>query len=270
MVVHLYGQACWSDQLEEIAKKYNLKIIEDNAQAAGAMIAQGSKLRVKGNDITPGSVSRFLRRTGSMGNASGHSFYPTKNLGALGDAGAVTTDDDELASVIRTIANYGSSKKYVNNYKGLNSRLDEMQAAVLRVKLPYLDAANQRRREIAQYYLENIKHPEIILPGISNTELRGKSSIYRNSALLAKNHIWHLFVIRTPKRDRLQQYLTDSGIQTLIHYPIPPHKQQAYKEWNALSFPVTEQIHSEVLSLPMSQVMMDEEVRELTSIINSY
>ena len=163
MVVHLYGQACWSARLEETARKYNLRIIEDNAQAAGAM-AQSSGLRAQGNkDLTLRPVHCTLRRTGSLGHASGHSFYPGKNLGALGDGGAVTTDDDELASVVRAIANYGSAKKYINDYQGLNSRLDEIQAAVLRVKLPRLDADNQRRREIAQYYLENITID--ILPG---------------------------------------------------------------------------------------------------------
>lgn len=268
MVVHLYGQACCSEDLVRLAKKYNLKIIEDNAQAAGAQImAQGSGLRAQaGKDLTLRSAhSTFavasadkcaLCRTGSLGHAAGHSFYPGKNLGALGDAGAVTTDDDELASVIRAIANYGSSKKYVNDYKGINSRLDEIQAAVLRVKLPRLDADNQRRREIARYYCENIKNPDIILP------LRPPPSALR--------HVWHLFVIRHPQRDKLQKYLLDNGIQTLIHYPIPPHKQLAYREWNNLSLPVTEKIHNEVLSLPVSQVMTEDEVDRVVKIINSY
>ncbi len=252
MVVHLYGHACWSTQLEEIAKKYNLKIIEDNAQAAGAMIAQGTETRVK--------------RTGSLGDVAGHSFYPGKNLGALGDGGAVTTDDDELAGVIRALANYGSSKKYINDYKGLNSRIDEIQAAVLRVKLPRLDADNQRRREIAQYYLENIKHPDITLPQLnsseSNTDLRPE--------FCALSHVWHLFVIRHPDRDKLQKYLTEKGIQSLIHYPIPPHKQKAYKNWNQLSLPITEKIHREVLSLPISQVIPLNEVERIITLINQF
>ena len=256
MVVHLYGQACWSAQLEEIAKKYNLKIIEDNAQAAGAMImaggrrqkAEGGRQKEKGSETDKAITSESraphtaYRRTGSLGHAAGHSFYPGKNLGALGDAGAVTTDDDELAAIIRAIANYGSSKKYINDYKGLNSRLDEIQAAVLRVKLPRLDADNQRRREIAQYYLDNITNPDIILPLSGNTKQETRNNdLLEPSALSpppsALNHVWHLFVIRHPKRDKLQKYLADNGIQTLIHYPIPPHKQKAYKEWNKLEFP---------------------------------
>ena len=303
MVVHLYGQACWSTQLEEIAKKYNLKIIEDNAQAAGALIAQSSELRaqsVEGLQGTPepcapdksGQALRpvpcALRRTGSLGHAAGHSFYPGKNLGALGDGGAVTTDDDELAAMIRALANYGSTKKYVNDYQGLNSRLDEIQAAVLRVKLPRLDADNQHRREIAQYYLENITNPEIILPSTlyakrstlnaQDSPLNAQHSsltshlspLISHRSTLPASHVWHLFVIRTPNRDKLQQYLTDQGIQTLIHYPIPPHKQKAYKGYNGLSLPVTEIMHNHVLSLPVSQVMEDTEVEKVVSILNKY
>lgn len=244
MVVHLYGQACWCNKLEEIAKKYNLKIIEDNAQAAGAMISKDNR----------------EKRTGSLGNAAGHSFYPGKNLGALGDGGAVTTNNDRLAAIVRALANYGSTKKYVHDYRGLNSRLDEIQAAVLRIKLPRLDADNQRRREIAQFYIDNIKNENIILPYSHNS-----SFIIHNLS-----HVWHLFVIRHPQRDQLQQYLIDHGIQTLIHYPTPPNKQMAYKEWNHLKYPITEQIHSEVLSLPISQVMTDSEVDEVVEIINSF
>jgi dTDP-4-amino-4,6-dideoxygalactose transaminase len=240
MVVHLYGRACWSVQLEEIAKKYDLKIIEDNAQAAGA--------------IVPG----LFRRTGSLGHAAGHSFYPGKNLGALGDAGAVTTNDDELADVVRTIANYGSKVKYQNLYKGLNSRLDEIQATVLRVKLPRLDVDNQRRREVAQYYLENIKHPEIVLPNCLPP------------ATSRLDNIWHLFVIRAMFRDKLLHYLDMNGIQTIIHYPVPPHKQKAYAEWNKMSFPITENIHNHVLSLPVSPVMSELEIKSVTDIINFF
>lgn len=254
MIVHLYGQACWSEQLEKIAHKYNLKIIEDNAQAAGAawglLTNEVRKSHAAGEQ---GAIGKELpaKRTGSLGDAAGHSFYPGKNLGALGDGGAMTTDDDELAATVRAIANYGSSQKYVSDYKGLNSRLDEIQAAVLRVKLPRLDADNSRRCQIAGYYLENIKNPEIILPR-------------------ALCHVWHLFVIRHPEREKLQKYLTDIGIQTLIHYPTPPHKQKAYKEWNKLSFPVTEKIHREVLSLPVSQVMPDDEVQIITEKLNEF
>jgi len=240
MVVHLYGQVCWSEELEAIAKRHNLKIIEDNAQAIGA-IWNG-------------------KRSGSLGDAAGNSFYPGKNLGALGDSGAVTTNDDKLAFVIRALANYGSNKKYQNDYKGLNSRLDEIQAAFLDVKLKYLDAENQRRREIAQYYCENIKNHKIILP-IPNSQF-----VIRNCPA----HVWHIFIIRTANRDRLQTYLTENGIQTLVHYPIPPHKQLAYKEWSKLSFPITEQIHNEVLSLPISPVMTNDEVKKIVVFLNSY
>lgn len=241
MVVHLYGQSCWPAGLLEIAAKYNLKVIEDNAQAAGACTDTSG-------------------RTGSLGNAAGHSFYPGKNLGALGDGGAITTDDDALAAVARSLANYGSTKKYIHYYKGLNSRLDEIQAAVLRLKLLRLDSDNQRRMEIARYYLENIENPEIILP----------STLHTAPSALNFSHIWHLFVIRHPQRDRLQQFLADQGIQTLIHYPIPPHKQIAYKEYNSQVLPVTEQIHREVLSLPISPVMSDNEVKIVISAINSF
>lgn len=243
MLVHLYGQNAMHPEIQRIKDKYNLKIIEDNAQAAGAKY--GSK------------------RTGSLGDAAGNSFYPGKNLGCLGDGGAVTTDDDELADVVRTLANYGSKQKYVNEYKGLNSRLDELQAAVLRTKLKRLDADNQRRREVAQYYCDNINEKFIILPFIS--------SIFRRDTINDNlSHIWHIFIIRTQERDKLQNYLTENGIQTLIHYPIPPHKQEAYKEWNNLSFPITEKIHNEVLSLPISPVMSDEEVKFVVNCVNEF
>jgi dTDP-4-amino-4,6-dideoxygalactose transaminase len=279
MVVHLYGQSCWSLQLEEIAEKYNLKIIEDNAQAAGAIIkAQSSELRAQSKDTALCPVPCALRRTGSLGDAAGHSFYPGKNLGALGDGGAVTTDDDELASVVRALANYGSTKKYVNDYQGLNSRLDEIQAAVLRVKLPRLDADNQHRREIAQYYLENIKHPDIVLPKFEESREHGAGSMEHivgssePHALspMPLSHVWHLFVIRTPFREKLHNYLTDNGIQTLIHYPIPPHKQKAYSGFNNLSLPVTEKIHREVLSLPVSQVMTMDDAEGVIDVLNHF
>jgi dTDP-4-amino-4,6-dideoxygalactose transaminase len=238
MLVHLYGQNAMHPEIQYLVDKYDLKLIEDNAQAVGAY-----------NDT---------KHTGSLGNAAGHSFYPGKNLGCLGDGGAVTTDDDELANVIRALANYGSNQKYVNDFRGLNSRLDEIQAAILRTKLPRLDADNQRRREIAEFYLKNIKHPDIILPILNN-----QSSIKNN-----KTVVWHLFVIRHPNRDRLQKYLSEKDIQTLIHYPIPPHKQLAYKEWHFLQLPITEKIHREVLSLPISPVMSDEDVRQVVNTLN--
>lgn len=246
MVVHLYGQVCWNEELERIAKKYNLKIIEDNAQAIGAIYTR---------------LDCSEKRTGNLGYAAGFSFYPGKNLGALGDSGAVTTNDDALAEVIRAIANYGSKVKYQNEYQGLNSRLDEIQAAFLDIKLNYLDVENQRRREIAQCYCENIIHPDIILPIAENL----KSEIRK-----LQSHTWHIFVIRHPRRDILQEYLTKNGIQTLIHYPIPPHKQSAYTDMRGLSLPMTEQIHREVLSLPISPVMSDFEVERVVAVINAF
>lgn len=235
MIVHLYGQAVFSEELKQLAQKHNLKIIEDNAQAIGA----------EWNSI----------KTGNLGDAAGFSFYPAKNLGALGDAGAVTTNDDALAKTIRTLANYGSEVKYVNKYQGLNSRLDEMQAAVLDVKLKYIDAENAQRREVATFYGANINHKAIILPKLPADY---------------NTHVWHLYVIRSKERDRLQSYLTEKGIQTQIHYPIPPQKQEAYKEYAGLSFPITEQIHNEVLSLPISPVMTQEEVNQVVEAVNSF
>lgn len=241
MVVHLYGQACWSKELSDLAKKYNLKVIEDNAQAIGA----------KWNGI----------RTGALGDAAGFSFYPGKNLGALGDAGAVTTNDDALAEMVRTIGNYGSKKKYVNELQGLNSRLDEMHAAFLDVKLKYIDKENQHRRELANLYLKTINNPSILLP------------IPVNSSLLTnenEEHVWHLFVIRHKNRIALQEYLINNGVQTLIHYPIPPHKQEAYKSLNDLDLPLTMIIHEEVLSLPIGPTMTEEEVVIISELINKF
>lgn len=277
MVVHLYGRACWSDGLEQLARRHNLKIIEDNAQAAGAVWA-GDNAQAAGavwtGDVaapatggdgagaSTGAIHTGVpaRRTGSLGDAAGNSFYPGKNLGALGDAGAVTTDNDELAGVIRALANYGSSRKYVNDYRGLNSRLDEIQAAALRVKLPRLDKDNQHRRRVTEYYHRHITNPGIILPWPD-----------RGAGIAAdRSHVWHLFVVRHAERDRLQRYLAENDIQTLIHYPIPPHRQQAYREWAGLSFPLTEQIHREVLSLPVSQVMEEEEYAKVAEIINNF
>ncbi|EDP75579.1 DegT/DnrJ/EryC1/StrS family aminotransferase [Hydrogenivirga sp. 128-5-R1-1] len=232
MVVHLYGQTCEMDKIWEIAREYNLKIIEDSAQAHGAFYKD--------------------KRTGNLGDASGFSFFPSKNLGALGDGGAITTNDKELAEAIKALRNYGSYKKYENLYKGVNSRLDELQAAILRVKLKYLDKDNQKRKKVAKYYLENIKNEKIVLPKV------------------VTDSVWHVFVIRTKERDKLQKYLQENEIQTLIHYPIPPHKQEAYKEWNDLSFPITEKIHKEVLSLPISPVMIEEEIKKVVKIVNEF
>ncbi|RXM52016.1 MULTISPECIES: DegT/DnrJ/EryC1/StrS family aminotransferase [unclassified Chryseobacterium] len=235
LIVHLQGRIVFSDQLKEIAQKHHLKIIEDNAQAIGA----------EWNNI----------KSGNLGDAAGFSFYPGKNLGALGDAGAVTTNDDELAKAIRALANYGSNQKYVNIYQGLNSRLDELQSAVLDIKLKYIDDENNARRIIAKKFINEITHPDIILPEYPEDE---------------NEHVWHVFVIRTNRRDELQTYLTEHGIQTIIHYPIPPHKQEAYKEWNDLSFPISEKIHAEVLSLPISSVLDEEEVQTIIKTVNEF
>ena len=234
LAVHLYGQLADMLEINKIAKKNNLLVIEDSAQAHGASIDG--------------------RKAGNWGNASGFSFYPGKNLGALGDAGAVTTNDSELAKTIRALGNYGSHKKYENLYKGVNSRLDEMQAAMLRVKLRYLDNEIAKRREIANYYLQNINNENIILP-----KVRFKD-----------DSVWHLFVIRTTKRDELQKYLLDNGIQTLMHYPLAPHKQEAYREWNDESYEISEQIHDEVLSLPISGIQSLEDTEKIVKVLNDY
>lgn len=234
LIVHLYGQCAYTDKIGELCKKYSLKLMEDNAQAHGCMF--------KG------------QKTGSLGDAAGHSFYPGKNLGAFGDAGAITTDNGELAKVVRAVANYGSQKKYVFKYCGRNSRLDEIQAAVLDVKLKHLDEDIAIRKEIAKYYIDYITNPDIITPIVKDWNA----------------HVFHIFTIRCKRRDELQKYLADNGVQTIIHYPIPPHKQECYKEWNNLSFPITEQIHDEELSLPMSPVMAKEEIVTIVCLLNQW
>lgn len=234
MIVHLYGQNSYTEKIGEICKKYNLNLIEDNAQA------HGCKFNGK--------------RTGSLGDAAGHSFYPGKNLGALGDAGAVTTNDKRLADTIRSLANYGSAKKYVFKYQGRNSRLDEIQAAVLDVKLKHLDADNDKRKAVAKRYINEIKNPDIILPKVEDWDA----------------HVFHIFPIRTKHREALKKYLEENGVQTNIHYPIPPHKQECYKDWNQRSYPITEQIHAEELSLPMSPVMEEKEISKVIELINNF
>lgn len=234
MIVHLYGQVAYTEKIQEICKKHNLKLIEDSAQAHGAYAGK--------------------TRTGALGDAAGFSFYPGKNLGGLGDAGCITTNNDELAKTVRVLGNYGSSKKYEHQYKGLNSRLDEIQAAFLDIKLKYLDNEIKLRRHIANYYLQNIKNDKIALPEVVNQE----------------GHVWHLFVVRTKNREELQTYLTENNIQTLIHYPIAPHKQYAYKEWRNESYPITEKIHEEVLSLPMDPTLTQDEITRVVEIINKY
>ena len=252
LVVHLYGRTCWSEKLESIAKRNNLKIIEDNAQATGAFYIpeNDSGLRVQ--------CSGPFKRTGALGDAAGNSFYPSKTLGALGDAGAVTTNNELLAETIRSLRNYGSNEKYINEYRGSNSRLDEIQAAFLTIKLRFIDSENQRRREIAQYYLENIRHPEIVLP------------CCRQPAVNRSDNVWHIFIIRHRERNKLQKHLSDKGIQTMIHYPIPPHKQRAFSKWNNLKLPVTELIHNSVLSIPVSPVMTKKDILHIINAVNDF
>jgi len=234
LVVHLYGQLADMPAIMDIAKRHNLLVLEDSAQAHGA--------------------SMNGKKSGNWGDASGFSFYPGKNLGALGDGGAVTTNDEELAITIRAIANYGSHKKYENLYKGINSRLDELQASILRIKLKYLDKDTDHRKIIANLYLNEIKNENIKLPTLIHQE----------------NHVWHVFVIRTEKREELQKYLLDNGIQTLIHYPLPPHKQEAYKEWGDESYPLSEKIHTEVLSLPISGAQSFKDTKIIVKTLNDY
>ncbi|HSV12139.1 MAG TPA: DegT/DnrJ/EryC1/StrS family aminotransferase [Hanamia sp.] len=237
--IHLYGAICNMDAINRIAKRHNLKVIEDCAQSHGASI----------NGIT----------CGNLGDAAGFSFYPGKNLGALGDGGAVTTNDDELAEIISAFRNYGSHKKYENLYQGINSRLDEIQAAFLSVKLKTLDSDNTQRKKIAQYYLNNIDNNFITLPFNKQTNIMNFDF-----------HVWHVFAIRLQNRKKFQKYLSDKGIQTVIHYPIPPHKQSAYREWNNDSYPISETIHEEIISLPISPVLKEDEVEYVCKVVNSY
>ena len=235
LLVHLYGRCAYTDKIGELCKKYNLHLVEDNAQAHGCTY--------KG------------QRTGSLGEAAGHSFYPGKNLGALGDGGAVTTNDKELADCIRALANYGSTKKYVFRYCGRNSRLDEIQAAVLDVKLRHLDEDNCLRQQVASFYYENIKNPLIQLP----------------SRLPDLNNVYHLFPVLCEKRDALQQFLSSNGVQTLIHYPIPPHLQDCYAgKWKDLNLPIAERLAKEELSLPISQVMTRSECERVVKLLNEF
>lgn len=245
MIVHLYGRCAYTQRIGEICRKYHLKLVEDNAQAHGCQFVPSSMADDKAHQP---------KRTGSLGDAAGHSFYPGKNLGALGDAGAVTTDDEELASVIRALANYGSQKKYVFKYKGRNSRLDEIQAAVLNVKLKHLDADNKRRKEIAYCYYDHLGEERIRFMG---------EPIRLPRLMPDRSNVFHLFPIFTPHRDDLQKQLAEYGIQTLIHYPIPPHHQKCYQEWSSYQLPITERLHAEELSLPISQVMTMEEVEQV-------
>ena len=249
MIVHLYGRCAYTERIGQLCKKYKLKLVEDNAQAHGCRyIGAGDGMAEERAEKDSGI------RTGSLGDAAGHSFYPTKNLGALGDAGAVTTEDKELADCIRALANYGSAAKYVFEYKGRNSRMDEIQAAVLDVKLRHLDSDNQRRQQIAQYYYDRLDNPLVRLP--------------RKSA--NGQHVYHIFPILCSRRDQLQQHLRQQGIETMVHYPIPPHQQSCYQEWRGLSLPITEQIHREELSLPISPVSTIQEMQEIVQQINRF
>lgn len=233
LIVHLYGRCAYTERIGQICRQHNLLLIEDNAQAHGCTF--------------------MGKHTGALGHAAGHSFYPGKNLGALGDAGAVTTNDDDLARAVRAIANYGSSKKYVFDYCGRNSRIDEIQAAVLSVKLRYLDSENRRRKDIAKYYLSHIHNPFVILPTYAGCD-----------------NVWHIFPIRCSRRDALSQHLLNSGIQPLIHYPIPPHYQRCYSSWRSMSLPITEQIHQEELSLPLTPYLSDSECAEVVNAVNDF
>ena len=234
MIVHLYGICAFTDRIGEICKKHGLKLIEDNAQAQGCTF---------GN-----------RRTGSLGDAAGHSFYPGKNLGALGDAGAVTTDDLELAKIVRAIGNYGSHQKYVHDYQGRNSRIDEFQAAMLDVKLRYLDEENDRRKDIARIYINKVENPLLRLP-VSIGEA---------------DSVWHIFPVLCGRRDDLQRFLTVNGVETQIHYPVPPHKQHCYSDWNSLQFPITELIHKQELSIPCHQAMTMNEAEYIVTLLNNF
>ena len=233
--VHLYGQLCEMNKIYEIVKQHNLIVVEDAAQSHGAIL-EG---RIQNSEIR---------------NVQAYSFYPGKNLGALGDAGAITTNDEELAKILFSLRNYGSEKKYHNEFIGINSRLDEIQATFLNVKLPFLEEENNKRRSIAKRYLSEIKNDKILLPHWD----------------FSTNHVFHLFVIRTENRDALQEYLKQNEIETMIHYPIPPHKQKAFESWNTLSFPITEKIHDEVLSLPISPILTADEVSNIIQILNQY
>jgi dTDP-4-amino-4,6-dideoxygalactose transaminase len=230
MIVHLYGRCAYTDRIGDICRRHHLKLIEDNAQAHGC---------------------RFKDKlTGSLGDAAAHSFYPTKNLGALGDAGAVTTNDETLARLIAALGNYGSAQRYIFDHVGRNSRMDEIQAAVLDVKLRHLEEANAVRREIASIYINKVNNPLIHIPRCD------------------RDSVWHIFPILCPQRDALRQYLLDHGVETQIHYPIPPHRQQCYPQWHHLSLPITERIHSQELSLPCNQTMTPSEADQISTLLN--
>ena len=253
MIVHLYGRCAYTSLIGNICRHHHLKLIEDNAQAHGCTFGD--------------------HKTGALGDAAGHSFYPGKNLGALGDAGAVTTDDDELAGIVRALGNYGSHQKYVHDYLGRNSRIDELQAAILDVKLRHLDEANQRRKEIAARYEREVSNPlmRFLRPvGGKRAELERRLVDHEMMARCSRDSVYHIFPVFCSRRDELRQYLADNGVETQIHYPIPPHKQQCYREWNALSLPITEKIHAEELSIPCHQAMTEKEAEQIVGLLNDF
>lgn len=243
MIVHLYGCCAYTDRIGEICREHGLKLIEDNAQAHGCTFEE--------------------EKTGSLGDAAGHSFYPTKNLGALGDAGAVTTSDEALARVVEALGNYGSSKKYVFDYLGRNSRMDEIQAAVLDVKLKHLDADNQRRKEIAARYQREVSNDLMILRFEGNDQ-------YSRSSFTPRDSVYHILPLLCERRDELQKYLSDNGVETQIHYPIPPHKQHCFPDWNHLSLPITERIHAQELSIPCHQALTDADTERVIALLNAF
>ena len=264
LIVHLYGRCAYTERIGELCKKHNLLLIEDNAQAHGAKLKiENSKLKVgsaqeahsdEGNNFQFSILNSQFKKTGSLGHAAGHSFYPGKNLGAMGDAGCVTTDDDQLAAVIRALGNYGSEEKYVCKYAGYNSRIDELQAAVLAAKLPHLEEDNRHRAEIAELYYRGIVNPRIRLPRY----------------MAAESNVYHLFPVFCEERDKLQQFLAEQGIETLIHYPIAPHQQECYGEYAHLSLPITEEIHRTELSLPIGPAMTLEEAQQVVEAVNGF
>ena len=262
MLVHLYGRCAWTERIAAFCSDHNLLLVEDNAQAHGCKVTkyQSDKVtKYQSDKVTKYQSDKVAKYqsdkvTGALGHAAGHSFYPGKNLGSMGDCGAVTTDDDELAAVIRALGNYGSSEKYVCDYKGRNSRIDELQAALLLVKLKYLNEDNARRQQIARRYEQEISNPLVWLP----------------RPMGDGENVYHLFPVFSAERDALQQYLVEHGVETLVHYPVPPHRQKCYSEWNNLSLPITEQLSREELSLPMSPVLTDEEVSEVIRLVNEF
>lgn len=262
MIVHLYGRMAYTERIGDICRRHRLKLVEDCAQSHGLCPPKSPQGGDESYRLSQTNIQTSLPHSHTIpplggtegGSSSAHSFYPGKNLGALGDAGAVTTDDDELAATVRALANYGSARKYVFRYRGRNSRMDEIQAAVLSVRLRYLDEDNAERRRIALRYIEEVRNPLLTLPS---------RDYWRHS-------VFHIFPVLTLRRDELQRYLADNGVQTVIHYPIPPHKQECYASWHGLSLPITERIHREELSIPCNQVLTDEEVTTIIKLLNDY